>query len=231
MVFQDYTAFDHRTVADNIAFARVPRRRRGGGAAEQALEWIRRVGLPSTATRTSTPRTRAGCGSVAIARSLVLHPRIVLDNEPFGALDPATRYNMQDLLVETLARPPGDGLLFITHSIEEAVYLGDRVYVMSSSPGTILKQVPSCRPLTGLPRMQRDAAFMEIVYGLRTALDNLEVAAAQARGEHSVTPAPSGGAPPGHSPVCPESAPIPWNLLALFSAASSVPRSRPGLTR
>ncbi|MGE0440872.1 MAG: ABC transporter ATP-binding protein [Gemmatimonadales bacterium] len=184
MVFQDYTAFDHRTVADNIAFGLECR---GVGAAErreQAMEWIRRVGLSVDRDADKYPHELSGGmrQRVAIARSLVLHPRIILMDEPFGALDPATRYNMQDLLVE-LWHDLQATVFFITHSIEEAVYLGDRVYVMSPSPGTILKQVPVPPPDRPAKDMQRDAAFMEIVYGLRNALDNLEVAAAQARGE------------------------------------------------
>src|SRR4030095_9483894 len=77
---------------------------------------------------------------VAIARSLILRPRIILMDEPFGALDPNTRCNMQDLLVR-LWREVQATVFFITHSIEEAVFLGDRVYTMSNSPGTILEEM------------------------------------------------------------------------------------------
>ena len=72
---------------------------------------------------------------VAIARSLILKPRIILMDEPFGALDPRTRMDMQNLLVG-LWREVEATVFFVTHSIEEAVYLGDRVYLMSRSPGT-----------------------------------------------------------------------------------------------
>ena len=102
-------------------------------------------------------------------------------DEPFGALDPATRYNMQDLLV-ALWKDLQATVFFITHSIEEAVYLGDRVYVMSPSPGTLLKEVPVPPPDRPAREMQRDPAFMEIVYGLRDSLERLEVAAAKAEG-------------------------------------------------
>ena len=84
---------------------------------------------------------------VAIARTLILSPRIILMDEPFGALDPTTRLNMQELLVD-LWREAQATVFFVTHSIEEAVYLGDRVYVFSSAPGTILREmaVPPPRP-------------------------------------------------------------------------------------
>ncbi len=75
---------------------------------------------------------------VAIARTLILRPRIILMDEPFGALDPETRMNMQDLLV-SLWRAAEATVFFVTHSIEEAVYLGDRVYVLSASPGTLAR--------------------------------------------------------------------------------------------
>ena len=77
---------------------------------------------------------------VAIARTLILSPRIILMDEPFGALDPTTRLHMQELLVD-LWREAQATVFFVTHSIEEAVYLGDRVYVFSSAPGTILREM------------------------------------------------------------------------------------------
>ena len=75
---------------------------------------------------------------VAIARTLILRPRIILMDEPFGALDPQTRMNMQDLLI-SLWREVEATVFFVTHSIEEAVFLGDRVYIMSTGPGRIVK--------------------------------------------------------------------------------------------
>src|SRR4030095_15018359 len=82
---------------------------------------------------------------VAIARTLILSPRIILMDEPFGALDPATRMHMQELLA-ALWRDAQATVFFVTHSIEEAVYLGDRVYVFSSSPGTLLREIELPRP-------------------------------------------------------------------------------------
>ena len=103
-------------------------------------------------------------------------------DEPFGALDPSTRFNMQDLLVK-LWHDLNATVFFITHSIEEAVYLGDRVYVMSPSPGTILKQVPVPPPDRPAKEMQREPAFVALVYELGSALDQLEVAAAGEAGK------------------------------------------------
>lgn len=179
MVFQDYTAFDHRSVVDNVAFGLECRGVPAAERREQALGWIKRVGLDVDRDADKYPHELSGGmrQRVAIARSLILKPRIILMDEPFGALDPATRYNMQDLLVK-LWHDLNATVFFVTHSIEEAVYLGDRVYVMSPSPGTILKQVPVPPPDRPARDMQREPAFMELVYGLGNALEQLEVAAA-----------------------------------------------------
>ena len=136
MVFQDYTSFDNRTVEDNVAFGLecrgVPARERR----EQAREWIAKVGLDVKRDAQKYPSELSGGmrQRVAIARTLILSPRIILMDEPFGALDPTTRMNMQELLVD-LWREAQATVFFVTHSIEEAVYLGDRVYVFSSAPG------------------------------------------------------------------------------------------------
>jgi len=175
MVFQDYTSFDHRNVLDNVAFGlecmAVPRARRY----ELARYWIGRVGLNVAKDQYKYPHELSGGmrQRVAIARTLILRPRIILMDEPFGALDPHTRTNMQDLLV-SLWRDVQATVLFITHSIEEAVYLGDRVYVMSNSPGTILREMevpPPDRPATV---MQREPQFQETVYYIRDLINQLE---------------------------------------------------------
>jgi NitT/TauT family transport system ATP-binding protein len=178
MVFQDYTAFDHLTVAENIAFGLACRGVASRERREQALEWVRRVGLDVDRDGDKYPHELSGGmrQRVAIARSLVLHPRIILMDEPFGALDPTTRFNMQDLLVG-LWRHLQATVFFITHSVEEAVYLGDRVFVMSPAPGTILQQVPVPPPDRPAKEMQREPEFMSIVFELRSVLDRLEVAA------------------------------------------------------
>jgi NitT/TauT family transport system ATP-binding protein len=175
MVFQDYTSFDHRTVLDNITFGLeclgVSRRRRY----ELGRFWIDRVGLNVAKDQYKYPHELSGGmrQRVAIARTLILHPRIILMDEPFGALDPQTRFNMQDLLVG-LWREVEATVFFITHSIEEAVYLGDRVYVMSNSPGTILREMEVPPPDRPSRVMQREPAFQETVYYLRDLIGQLE---------------------------------------------------------
>src|SRR6187401_1434618 len=175
MVFQDYTSFDNRTVEDNVAFGLecrgVPARERR----ERAREWISRVGLDVKRDATKFPHELSGGmrQRVAIARTLILSPRIILMDEPFGALDPTTRLHMQALLVE-LWREAEATVFFVTHSIEEAVYLGDRVYVFSSAPGTILREMALPAPHLPPKEMQREPEFVERCFDIRDTIDKLE---------------------------------------------------------
>ena len=175
MVFQDYTSFDNRTVLDNVAFglecAGVPAAERR----ERAREWIKKVGLDVDRDTNKYPSELSGGmrQRVAIARTLILHPKIVLMDEPFGALDPRTRLNMQDLLV-SLARETQATVFFVTHSIEEAVYLGDRTFIFSSAPGTIIKQIAVPPPTFSALQMQRRPEFMDIVFGIRDVMEGQE---------------------------------------------------------
>lgn len=175
MVFQDYTSFDHRTVLENITFGLecqgIQRRQRE----ELGRQWIDHVGLNVATDQDKYPHELSGGmrQRVAIARTLILRPRIILMDEPFGALDPQTRMNMQDLLV-SLWREAQATVFLVTHSIEEAVFLGDRVYVMSRSPGTILREMevePADRPAR---LMQREPRFQETVNYIRDLISQFE---------------------------------------------------------
>ncbi|MHB1035064.1 MAG: ABC transporter ATP-binding protein [Pirellulales bacterium] len=175
MVFQDYTSFDHRTVLENITFGLecqgVSRRQRY----DLGRQWIERVGLNVATDQDKYPHELSGGmrQRVAIARTLILRPRIILMDEPFGALDPQTRMNMQDLLV-SLWREVQATVFFVTHSIEEAVFLGDRVYVMGQRPGTILEEMkvePADRPAR---LMQKEPRFQETVNHFRDLISRLE---------------------------------------------------------
>jgi NitT/TauT family transport system ATP-binding protein len=175
MVFQDYTSFDNRSVEDNVAFGLECRGVRTKERRERAREWIRKVGLNVDRDATKYPGELSGGmrQRVAIARTLILSPRIILMDEPFGALDPGTRLNMQMLLVD-LWREAQATVFFVTHSIEEAVYLGDRVYIFSSSPGTILRELALPSPDRPPKEMQREKSFVDLVFDIRDTIDKLE---------------------------------------------------------
>ena len=143
----------------------------GSGRASGLPRW----GSTSSATRSKYPSELSGGmrQRVAIARTLILSPRIILMDEPFGALDPATRMHMQELLA-ALWREAQATVFFVTHSIEEAVYLGDRVYVFSSSPGTLLREIEVPPPDRPAREMQREKRFLDLVFEIRDTIDTLE---------------------------------------------------------
>jgi NitT/TauT family transport system ATP-binding protein len=175
MVFQDYTSFDNRTVLDNIAFGLECRGVARHDRYELARYWIEQAGLNVKSDQYKYPHELSGGmrQRVAIARTLILRPRIILMDEPFGALDPQTRMNMQDLLVG-LWREVQATVFFVTHSIEEAVFLGDRVYIMSTGPGRVEKELeiePADRPALEMARVPR---FQETVYYIRELIARLE---------------------------------------------------------
>ncbi|MEX0671610.1 MAG: ABC transporter ATP-binding protein [Pirellulales bacterium] len=178
MVFQDYTSFDNRTVLDNVIFGLecrgVPRREREA----EGLDWIAKVGLDPKRDATKYPHELSGGmrQRVAIARTLILRPRVILMDEPFGALDPATRLDMQDLLIR-LWREVQATVLFVTHSVEEAVYLGDRVFVMATTPGRIIDEIRLPAPTRPAREIQSEPWFHEQVNALHARIEQVEAAA------------------------------------------------------
>lgn len=175
MIFQEYTAFDNRTVLDNVAFGLecrgVPRAER----LELATDWVARVGLDPKRDALKYPYQLSGGmrQRVAIARSLILNPRILLMDEPFGALDPMTRLRMQDLLISLWVKAEAT-VFFVTHSIEEAVFLGDRIYLFSNAPGTIVEEVHAPRPTRPAVEAQSEPEFNERVKHIRSRIAGME---------------------------------------------------------
>ena len=147
MVFQKYTSFPWLTVEDNVAYGL----KINGVAEAERKETVERllkaVGLTEFAG--VYPDTLSGGMQqrVAIARTLALRPSVILMDEPFGALDAQTRSEMQQLLLQ-IWDETACTILFVTHDVEEAIYLADRIFIMSSHPGTIVEdvQVPFDRP-------------------------------------------------------------------------------------
>ncbi|MFJ4684611.1 ABC transporter ATP-binding protein [Streptomyces sp. NPDC088789] len=153
MIFQDYGIYDWKTVLANVSFGldvqRVPRRE----ATRRAADWLDRMGLAEFAR--AYPATLSGGmrQRVAIARALAVEPELLLMDEPFAALDAQLRTILQDELLE-ITQALRTTTLFITHSLEEAIVLGDRVLVMSARPGRIIAEhrPPFPRPRTGAIR-------------------------------------------------------------------------------
>ena len=147
MVFQSYTLFPWLTVRQNVEFGL----KRRGMAAAQRKEivdyYVNEVGLTGFADNYAKQLSGGMMQRVAIARALANDPQILLMDEPFGALDSQTRLQMQQLLLRVWGNSKKT-VLFVTHDIDEAILLGDRVYVMGARPGRIkqILDVPIERP-------------------------------------------------------------------------------------
>jgi NitT/TauT family transport system ATP-binding protein len=149
MVFQSYTLFPWLSVLGNVMFGLKMKGMTGRQAQRLAKDWLERVGLGGFADHYPSQLSGGMKQRVAIARALANEPRILLMDEPFGALDAQTRSAMQAHLLGICARIDVT-VLFITHDLDEAVYLSDRVVVLGANPGRILEiiDVPVVRPRT-----------------------------------------------------------------------------------
>jgi NitT/TauT family transport system ATP-binding protein len=147
MVFQGYTLFPWLTVKGNVMFGLKIRRCGSTQAESEARQWIDVVGLSKF--ENSYPHQLSGGMKqrVAIARALANQPRILLMDEPFGALDAQTRAQMQAYLLQ-IWKNVDVTILFITHDLDEAVYLSDRILVLAANPGRVNEviEVPVPRP-------------------------------------------------------------------------------------
>jgi NitT/TauT family transport system ATP-binding protein len=151
MIFQKYSSFPHRTVLENVTFGleinEGELRLSASEREARARDWIRRVGLAGHEGKYPHQLSGGQQQRVAIARSLVLKPRIILMDEPFSALDEPTRYDMQQLIME-LWHEVEATVMIVTHSIAEAVFLGDRVWIMGRAPGCIAHEFKDVIPPT-----------------------------------------------------------------------------------
>jgi NitT/TauT family transport system ATP-binding protein len=140
MVFQSYTSFAWRTVRQNVEYGL---ELQGIDKAERktlALAIIEQVGLKDFADALPKQLSGGMKQRVAIARTLVNKPRLILMDEPFGALDPQTRWGMQSLILDVL-RTEDNTVLFVTHDVAEAVYLADVIFVLSHRPAKVLHRI------------------------------------------------------------------------------------------
>jgi NitT/TauT family transport system ATP-binding protein len=141
MVFQKYTSFAWLTVAGNIEYGLRLKGAPPGERREIVNHLVEAVGLRGF--ENAYPHTLSGGMQqrVAIARSLAVRPQVLLMDEPFGALDAQTRNDMQSLLLRVWDETAAT-VLFVTHDVVEAVFLADRLYIVSARPGTIVEDIP-----------------------------------------------------------------------------------------
>jgi ABC-type nitrate/sulfonate/bicarbonate transport system ATPase subunit len=178
LVFQSYSLYPWRTVRQNVAFGlelqKLPKRE----IRERVDHYLEVIGLTRFAD--SLPRALSGGMKqrTAIARALATRPEVLLLDEPFGALDSQTRSMMQEFLLDAW-RHPGtcDTILLVTHDVEEAVFLSERIYMLSSNPGRIVEQIPIPFGRERSHEILNDARFHDLVAYVR---DRLRVWAAEA---------------------------------------------------
>ncbi len=171
MVFQEYSSLPWMTVLDNVALAL---RYQGVGREERnarAMEIIRIVGLEGHEKKYAQYPTLSGgqLQRVAIARSLIANPEIIMMDEPFGALDIKTRMQMQDLLMELWSKFHFT-VVFVTHDITEAVFLGDDIYIMKSQPSKFVEHIHVDLPLERDLSTKRNPHFVELVHHVEDAM-------------------------------------------------------------
>lgn len=187
IVFQQYALFPWRTALANVAFGleQLPLTRKE--RTERAREYLALVGLSGSEDRLPHELSGGMKQRVAIARSLAYEPGILLMDEPFAALDAQTREQLQDELLR-IWRTTGTTAVFITHGIEEAVYLGQRVAILSSRPGR-LKQVVDIDlgDREGERDLRSDPDFVGYRHQIWSLLHD-EVERAQRAGHHKIQP-------------------------------------------
>ncbi len=159
MVFQQYSLFPWKTVRENVAFG--PKILGLDKPESTANTMIAMVGLTKFANRYPSELSGGMQQRVGIARALATYPNVLLMDEPFGALDSQTRHMMQESLLEIWS-DFGITVLFVTHDIDEAVFLGDRVLVMSASPGRIIADIPVDLPRPRSFEVMSDDAFLRL---------------------------------------------------------------------
>jgi len=165
MVFQQYSSLPWMTVLENVGLALqyqgVAKKERDA----RAMELIDLVGLKGHEYKYAQYPTLSGgqLQRVAIARSILANPEILLMDEPFGALDIRTRLQMQDLLT-SIWRKYNSTIIFVTHDISEAVYLAEDIYIMKSAPSKFVEHIPVNLPIQRDRTTKRDPVYTELVH-------------------------------------------------------------------
>jgi ABC-type nitrate/sulfonate/bicarbonate transport system ATPase subunit len=171
MVFQSYTLYPWLTVEDNVGFGlslqKISKRERK----QRSRYFLEMVGLTQFAQARPKHLSGGMKQRVAIARALANEPEVLLLDEPFGALDAQTKEQMQQFLLK-LWQQTQTTILMITHDIEEAVFLSQRVHVMSSHPGQLKSEIPVMLPQQRDLELKLDSEFIEVKRKVMHALQH-----------------------------------------------------------
>lgn len=169
MVFQTYTLFPWMNVEDNIKFGLKIKKLPKAEQQEIADRYLKIIGLEKFAQSYSKELSGGMKQRVAIARALANQPEVLLMDEPFGALDPHTKSMMQLLMREIWVKEHPT-VVFITHDIDEAVFLADKIYVMSARPGKMIKRVNVYLPHKRTLDLKDSPEFIKIRKGINDLL-------------------------------------------------------------
>ena len=173
MVFQKYSLYPWLTAADNVAFGMRLQGMTSADVRNRTAYFLEVVGLQDAATK--LPRELSGGMQqrVAIARALATNPSVLLLDEPFGALDLQNRETMQEFLLQLWQRT-GLTVLLITHDVEEALVLAQRVHVLAPNPGRIIRSLDVTLDKSDLDQLRLSAEFLQLRRSLATSLRQLE---------------------------------------------------------
>jgi NitT/TauT family transport system ATP-binding protein len=169
IAFQQSNLMPWRSVLQNVLFPMEIRRENGPAATARALELLALVGLQGFEHASPAQLSGGMQQRVALCRALIHRPKLLLMDEPFGALDELTRMEMQDLLLNIRANT-GATILFVTHSISEAVYLSDAVVVFSKRPAVIAAYIEVELPYPRTPEVRYSPGFTELEHRAGRAL-------------------------------------------------------------
>jgi NitT/TauT family transport system ATP-binding protein len=174
MVFQSYTSFAWRTVRQNVEYGLELQGLAADERSARSMKLIEQVGLKDFAD--SLPRQLSGGMKqrVAIARTLANQPKVILMDEPFGALDPQTRWGMQSLILDVL-RTQDNSVLFVTHDVSEAIYLADVIFVLSHRPAKVLHRLEVPFFASREPSVKQSAEFQRVEAQVLDLLHSLQV--------------------------------------------------------
>ncbi|MFK7932116.1 MAG: ABC transporter ATP-binding protein [Saprospiraceae bacterium] len=165
MVFQQYSSLPWMTVLDNVGLALQYKGMDKKERDAKAMEMIEMVGLAGHEHKYAQYPTLSGgqLQRVAIARSLLANPDILVMDEPFGALDINTRLQMQDMLADIWLKFQPT-IVFVTHDISEAVYLGDDIFILKAQPANFVEHIHVDLPFERNRALKRDPRFVELVH-------------------------------------------------------------------
>jgi NitT/TauT family transport system ATP-binding protein len=169
IAFQQSNLMPWRSVLNNVLFPIEIRRQAGGEATARAMELLSLVGLSGFEHAYPAQLSGGMQQRVALCRALVHRPKLLLMDEPFGALDELTRMEMQDLLLDIRAKTNATVML-VTHSISEAVYLSDSVAVFSKRPATLSDHIDVDLPYPRTPEIRYAARFTDLGHRAGRAL-------------------------------------------------------------